>query len=97
MLTALGITRWTTKGICRPLPYLLCPEGSGKNRTADRKQRLPEWPSNGESSTTRQIYSTPPACRNHFRRPPRLTVTARVYDYAECINLAILLDGRFPS
>jgi hypothetical protein len=32
-----------------------------------------------------------------FSRPPRLTVYRReLYDYAECINLAVLLRGRFP-
>jgi len=32
-----------------------------------------------------------------FSRAPRLTVYRReLYDYAECINLAILLRGRFP-
>jgi hypothetical protein len=33
-----------------------------------------------------------------FSRPPRLIVYRReLYDYAECINLAILLRGRFPN
>jgi hypothetical protein len=33
-----------------------------------------------------------------FSRPPRLTVYQReLYDYAECINLAVLLRGRFPA
>jgi hypothetical protein len=33
-----------------------------------------------------------------FSRPPRLTIYRReLYDYAECINLAILLASRFPS
>lgn len=33
-----------------------------------------------------------------FSRPPRLIVYRReLYDYAECINLAILLRGRFPK
>jgi hypothetical protein len=33
-----------------------------------------------------------------FSRRPRLTVYRReLYDYAECINLAILLQGRFPQ
>lgn len=33
-----------------------------------------------------------------FSRPPRLTVYRReLYDYAECINLALLLRGRFPA
>ena len=33
-----------------------------------------------------------------FSRPPRLTVYRReLYDYAECVNLAILLRGRFPE
>ncbi len=33
-----------------------------------------------------------------FSRPPRLTVYRReLYDYAECINLAVLLYGRFPE
>ena len=33
-----------------------------------------------------------------FSRAPRLTVYRReLYDYAECINLAILLEGRFPE
>ena len=32
-----------------------------------------------------------------FSRAPRLTVYRReLYDYAECINLAVLLTGRFP-
>jgi len=32
-----------------------------------------------------------------FSRAPRLTVYRReLYDYAECINLAMLLRGRFP-
>ena len=32
-----------------------------------------------------------------FSRPPRLTVYRReLYDYAECLNLAALLPGRFP-
>jgi DNA replicative helicase MCM subunit Mcm2 (Cdc46/Mcm family) len=32
-----------------------------------------------------------------FSRPPRLTVYHReLYDYAECLNLAALLLGRFP-
>jgi len=32
-----------------------------------------------------------------FSRSPRLTVYRReLYDYAECVNLAILLSGRFP-
>ncbi len=33
-----------------------------------------------------------------FSKPPRLTVYRReLYDYAECINLAVLLNGRFPE
>jgi hypothetical protein len=33
-----------------------------------------------------------------FSRSPRLTVYRReLYDYAECVNLAILLRGRFPE
>lgn len=33
-----------------------------------------------------------------FSRPPRHTVYRReLYDYAECINLAVLLHGRFPE
>jgi hypothetical protein len=33
-----------------------------------------------------------------FSRPPRLIVYRReLYDYAECVNLAILLRGRFPK
>ena len=33
-----------------------------------------------------------------FSRPPRLTVYRReLYDYAECVNLAALLHGRFPQ
>jgi len=33
-----------------------------------------------------------------FSRPPRLTVYRReLYDYAECVNLATLLRGRFPE
>jgi len=33
-----------------------------------------------------------------FSRRPRMTVYRReLYDYAECINLAILLEGRFPA
>jgi hypothetical protein len=33
-----------------------------------------------------------------FSRPPRLTVYRReLYDYAECINLGVLLFGRFPD
>lgn len=33
-----------------------------------------------------------------FSRRPRLTVYRReLYDYAECINLSILLKGRFPE
>ncbi|MFN0171057.1 MAG: hypothetical protein ACKV22_31955 [Bryobacteraceae bacterium] len=32
-----------------------------------------------------------------FSRPPRLIVYRReLYDYAECVNLAVLLRGRFP-
>jgi hypothetical protein len=33
-----------------------------------------------------------------FSRRPRMTVYRReLYDYAECINLAVLLEGRFPT
>jgi hypothetical protein len=33
-----------------------------------------------------------------FSKPPRLTVYRReLYDYAECINLAVLLNGRSPE
>jgi hypothetical protein len=33
-----------------------------------------------------------------FSRPPRLTVYRReLYDYAECLNLGMLLRGRFPE
>lgn len=33
-----------------------------------------------------------------FSKPPRLTVYRReLYDYAECINLGVLLHGRFPE
>ena len=33
-----------------------------------------------------------------FSRPPRLTVYRReLYDYAECVNLDVLLYGRFPE
>jgi Prenyltransferase and squalene oxidase repeat len=33
-----------------------------------------------------------------FSRPPRMTVYRReLYDYAECLNLATLLRGRFPE
>jgi len=33
-----------------------------------------------------------------FSRAPRLTVYRReLYDYAECVNVAVLLQGRFPA
>jgi hypothetical protein len=33
-----------------------------------------------------------------FSKPPRLTVYRReLYDFAECINVAVLLQGRFPE
>jgi hypothetical protein len=33
-----------------------------------------------------------------FSRRPRMTVYRReLYDYAECINIAVLLEGRFPA
>ena len=33
-----------------------------------------------------------------FSKPPRLTVYRReLYDYAECINVTVLLQGRFPE
>ena len=33
-----------------------------------------------------------------FSQAPRLTIYRReLYDYAECINLAVLLEGRFPA
>jgi hypothetical protein len=33
-----------------------------------------------------------------FSRPPRLTIYRHeLYDYAECINLGVLLQGRFPE
>lgn len=33
-----------------------------------------------------------------FSKPPRLTMYRReLYDYAECVNLAVLLYGRFPE
>ena len=33
-----------------------------------------------------------------FSRAPRLTVYRReLYDYAECLNLTTLLQGRFPE
>lgn len=33
-----------------------------------------------------------------FSKPPRLAVYRReLYDYAECVNLAVLLHGRFPD
>ncbi|HEY6945936.1 MAG TPA: hypothetical protein VI431_12410 [Candidatus Acidoferrum sp.] len=33
-----------------------------------------------------------------FSKPPRMTVYRReLYDYAECINLSVLLQGRFPE
>lgn len=33
-----------------------------------------------------------------FSKPPRLTVYRReLYDYAECINVGVLLQGRFPE
>lgn len=33
-----------------------------------------------------------------FSRRPRMTVYRReLYDYAECVNLAVLLEGRFPA
>jgi len=33
-----------------------------------------------------------------FSKPPRLTVYRReLYDYSECINLGVLLQGRFPE
>jgi len=33
-----------------------------------------------------------------FAKPPRLTVYRReLYDYAECINLGLLLEGKFPE
>ncbi len=39
----------------------------------------------------------PPGLPKPFSRAPRLTVyTRELYDYAECLNLAVLLRGRFP-
>jgi hypothetical protein len=33
-----------------------------------------------------------------FSKPPRMTVYRReLYDYAECVNVAVLLQGRFPE
>lgn len=33
-----------------------------------------------------------------FSKPPRMTVYRReLYDYAECVNLSVLLQGRFPD
>ena len=39
----------------------------------------------------------PPGLPKPFSRAPRLTLYRReLYDYAECINVALLLKGRFP-
>jgi hypothetical protein len=46
---------------------------------------------------TMNLFS-PDGLPKPFSKPPRLTVYRReLYDYAECINLATLLDGRFPK
>src|SRR5208283_1232845 len=50
----------------------------------------------GISYYTRNLFDKQGTPRP-FSRAPRLTVYRReLYDYAECINLAILLPGRFP-
>ena len=50
------------------------------------------------SPTTSGTCSTSSACPGHFRKRPRLTIYRReLYDYAECLNLAALLRGRFPE
>ena len=50
------------------------------------------------STTTWITCSTRGGLPKPFSRRPRLTVYRReLYDYAECINLAVLLKGRFPK
>ena len=45
-----------------------------------------------------KIYLMTEGCPKPFSRRPRFTVYRReLYDYAECINVAVLLNGRFPG
>ena len=49
-------------------------------------------------TTTLRTYLMTKGLPKPFSRRPRLTVYRReLYDYAECINVAVLLKGRFPA
>jgi hypothetical protein len=51
----------------------------------------------GVSYYVRNLFD-PKGLPTPFSKAPRLTVYRHeLYDYAECINVAVLLDGRFPE
>ena len=85
-------------GFCRSLSHVLCSE-----RHSQRSSELTGWPCcQGAIERGIDYYVKNLVDANGlplpFSKRPRLTVYRReLYDYAECINLAVLLYGRFPE
>ena len=68
-----------------------------KSRNSQGTLSVPER-LNAELVITLAILFDEQGLPKPFSRAPRLTVYRReLYDYAECINLATLLRGRFPA
>ena len=86
------------EGFCRSLSHLLCSQSPRKDRrTYGMPPVLPNAIERGIGYYVKNLFDAK-GLPLPFSKAPRLTVYRReLYDYAECINLAVLLYGRFPE
>ena len=89
--------RWQ-KGFRRSFSYLLCPEGSVEDRATNWLRQIAAARSSEVLLFTSETSLDDTGVPLPFSKAPRMTVYRReLYDLAECINLAVLLQGRFPE
>jgi hypothetical protein len=81
----------------RPRPHLLCPQGTEPDRRAEAIGRKCREAIDKELHITWQIFWYEKGFQAVFKSA-RMTVYQReLYDYAECVNLCVLLRARLPE
>ena len=87
---------WSAR-FCRPLSHLFRDESPGEDSRFNRAPACLEALSKGVKYYLENLLSED-GLPKPFSKAPRLTVYKReLYDWAECINLCLLLRDRFPA
>ena len=83
--------------LCGSFSYLLCSQSTGENRGSHENRGCTKAIERGVEYYVKNLFDER-GLPKPFSRRPRMTVYRReLYDYAECINVAVLLRGRFPA